>query len=384
MDCSANGGLGSLATNAQKWSLTDIDYTATTSIALTASDTKTNRNIRLRTDDQNESSKNLYWNIAIPQSGVKGLCTGANTILITARGPELDTWENTGVVLPGNLGISQTVTIGDYVYLFGGRSEGNNSIGVIYRASTSDPTAWVDTGTSLPGGLNASQAVVIDEYVYLFGGFSSLATHNAIYRAPISNPTSWVDTGATLPSNLYASQAVIIDDYVYLFGGNSGGWTNIIYRAPISNPTSWVDTGTTLPGNLAYSQTATIDDYVYLFGGLTSGGIQTNVIYRAPVTNPTAWVDTGAVLPVNLHASQIATVGDYIYLLGGYSGDAEDATNAVHRAPISNPTAWVNTNAPLPGKLSHSQTAIIGDYVYLFGGWDGALYTNVIHRALIE
>src|SRR3989344_1601998 len=335
MDCSANGGLGSLATNAQKWSLTDIDYTATTSIALTASDTKTNRNIRLRTDDQNESSKNLYWNIAIPQSGVKGLCTGANTILITARPPVLvnESWEDTGAVLPGPNRSSQLEIIGDYVYLFGGATNGTSWLNTIYRAPTSNPTAWVDTGATLPTSLGWSQSAVIGDYVYLFGGFNGSAYTDAIYRAPVTDPTSWTSTGTTIPSALWASEIAIIGEYVYLFGGRL---TNTIYRAPVTDPTSWINTGATLPNSvLSHSQSVVVGDYVYLLGGF-NGSSYLNIIYRAPITDPTSWTNTEVTLPSDLGASQIALVDEYVYFFGGIDGSVDNvtATNIIFRALI--------------------------------------------------
>src|SRR3989344_2585506 len=337
MDCSANGGLGSLATNAQKWSLTDIDYTATTSIALTASDTKTNRNIRLRTDDQNESSKNLYWNIAIPQSGVKGLCTGANTILITARPPVLvnESWVDAGATIPGALSHSQSAVIGEYIYLFGGIISGTSK-SQIYRASLNNPTSWVDTGAVLPATLNSSQAVIIGEYVYLFGGVAAGVATASIYSAPVTNPLLWEDTGAVLPATLYASQLEIVNDKVYLFGGRSGPSLRVdtIFSADLSAPLVWSNTGQVLPSVLWSSQSAIIGDYVYLFGGVGGGSTYMNTIYRASVTDPTTWVNTGATLPSAFGFSQLVTVGDDIYLLGGYNGSR---INTIYRAPVSSP-----------------------------------------------
>ena len=385
MDCSANGGLGSLATNAQKWSLTDIDYTATTSIALTASDTKTNRNIRLRTDDQNESSKNLYWNIAIPQSGVKGLCTGANTILITARPPVLvnESWVDAGATIPGALSHSQSAVIGEYIYLFGGIISGT-STSQIYRASLNNPTSWVDTGAVLPATLNSSQAVIIGEYVYLFGGVAAGVATASIYRAPVTNPLLWEDTGAVLPATLYASQLEIVNDKVYLFGGRSGPSLRVdtIFSADLSAPLVWSNTGQVLPSVLWSSQSAIIGDYVYLFGGVGGGSTYMNTIYRASVTDPTTWVNTGATLPSAFGFSQLVTVGDDIYLLGGYNGSR---INTIYRAPVSSPLVWEVADETLPTPLSMSQAVAVGEYLYLFGGnTNDPVYVDTIYRAEIE
>jgi hypothetical protein len=64
-------------------------------------------------------------------------------------------------------------------------------------------TGWVNTGATLPGNLGNSQAVIIGDYVYLFGGYTGSSYTNVIYRAPLSNPTTgWTNTGATLPGNI--------------------------------------------------------------------------------------------------------------------------------------------------------------------------------------
>ncbi len=294
-------------------------------------------------------------------------------------------WVNTGSVLPGVVAGSQVVVIGEYIYLFGGFTDSFVYTNVIYRAPITNPTAWINTGATIPGILGQSQAIIIGDYVYLFGGHNGFGYLNVIYRAPTSNPLSWTNTGATLPENIIGSQIEIIGDYVYLFGGE---YLSQIYRASLSNPLSWTVTGSALPSDLYVSQVAVVGDYIYLFGGFNYVSFgYVNVIYRAPVSNPTAWINTGATIPGILGQSQLVVVGDYIYLFGGNNGSA--FTNVIYRAPTSNPLSWTNTGATLPGNLGWSQAAILGDYVYLFGGSNGpgtygvSNATNAIFRAPI-
>src|SRR3989344_2538243 len=82
MDCDA---LGSLPVTAQRYALTDVGYTDAAATALSGTPTAAERNIDLRTDESNELAADLYWNIAIPASGVKGACVGSNTIAIVAQ-----------------------------------------------------------------------------------------------------------------------------------------------------------------------------------------------------------------------------------------------------------------------------------------------------------
>jgi len=85
MDCDA---LGSLPVTAQRYALTDVGYTDAAATALSGTPTAAERNIDLRTDESNELAADLYWNIAIPASGVKGACVGSNTIAIVAQSTE--------------------------------------------------------------------------------------------------------------------------------------------------------------------------------------------------------------------------------------------------------------------------------------------------------
>ena len=92
------------------------------------------------------------------------------------------------------------------------------------------------------------------------------------------------------------------------------------------------------------------------------------------------WTDTGSTLPGVLYSSQCAVIGDYVYLFGGYTSAA---VNVIYRAPVSDPTSWTDTGSTLPGVMNNSQCAVIGNYVYLFGGFTSAA-VNVIYRAPLD
>ena len=71
----------------QEWSLTDVSYGSGTDLSSSAADT--NIGINTNVDDSDGSATNpsdgtrsIYWNIAIPSSGIEGSCTG--TTVITA------------------------------------------------------------------------------------------------------------------------------------------------------------------------------------------------------------------------------------------------------------------------------------------------------------
>lgn len=98
MGCSI---LGSIPVGNQKWSLLDVGYTAATG-TLSGTPTPAERNITYRDSEVAELTASLYWNIGIPSLGVKGFCSGTNTVAVVAA-------TSGGGGGGGNLGESWTI-----------------------------------------------------------------------------------------------------------------------------------------------------------------------------------------------------------------------------------------------------------------------------------
>jgi hypothetical protein len=133
----------------------------------------------------------------------------------------------------------------------------------------------------------------------------------------------------------------------------------------------------TKEGAMRYNSTSKVMEFCNgtAWGMLGSGGY-----ISQPSLLEASWITETGTLPGALRFSQVAVIGDYVYLFGGYG---TTATNIIYRAPTSDPTAWVNTGSTLPTNLYASQVAVIGDYVYLFGGNNGTV-SNVIYRAPVS
>lgn len=247
-----------------------------------------------------------------------------------------------------------------------------------YFVPTNTADEWSAFRTNKPGGI--SLGTCTSPYMGWktdSGGEDWIAT--TLYTG---GSLDWEDTGNLIPAGLIYSQVAVVDNYVYLFGGWIGTSPYVvksIYRAPVSDPTLWTTVSKTLPASLYISQTAVIGGYVYLFGGKpgTANTSITGTIYRAPVSDPTSWSSTGKSLPDPLSSSQVAVIGDYVYLFGGQtlqSGQPR-GTNAIYRAPVSDPTTWTKTGKTLPSApVGEPKVAVIGDYVYLFGGSNSVIY----------
>lgn len=149
----------------------------------------------------------------------------------------------------------------------------------------------------------------------------------------------------------------------------------------LPNITNWSTTYKVLPDVIYDGQLAIIDGYLdgyldgydgyntgyaYIFGGKLSPKI-----WRTKLSSPTNWEDTESFLPGPLSGSQVAIIGDRIYLFGG---ELDVVSDVIYSAPLSNPLDWTDHGSLLPIPLKRSQLAIIDSNIYLFGGYsiDGA------------
>jgi hypothetical protein len=270
-------------------------------------------------------------------------------------------------VLPEQVSDSQIVVIHDgygdgYIYLFGSKISDK-----IYQASINNPAIWVDTGATLPTALYGSSLAVVNDTIYLFGGNDGYGSVNTIFSASVSDPLTWTQMG-TLPVNLESSSLGMADGYLYLFGGLSdGAATADIYIATTSSPLSWSSTGT-LPVALYGSTIAQSQGSWYLLGGQLSALTNTSHIYTATVVAPTAWTQAVGQLPYPTSYGQFFTVGSQGYYMGPSPGDAGTGFTTILQCSIGNLTRWTDTLQIVPAVLSHSQTAIICDRLWFFGG----------------
>ncbi len=99
------------------------------------------------------------------------------------------------------------------------------------------------------------------------------------------------------------------------------------------------------------------------------------------------WQEVGQ-LPTPLESHQMLVLGDYVYVIGGWNetkGIHEDAffTPLTSEGTLNN---WQRTTAPLPLKLQHHVVTIHDGAFYVFGGdngfWDGSQVSKRILRAI--
>lgn len=296
--------------------------------------------------------------------------------------PDMRWWQDTGVDLPTNLSnnTGHIVTIGDYIYIFGGNTAapGSGHSTVIMRALKTAPTAWSNVG-NVATAVGRAHAVIIGDYVYLIGGSIAPGETSAtvIQRAPLSNPTSWSNVG-NLPTAMRWSQAAILPDgYVYLFGGFTTGITDQIWRAPLSNPVS----GWAAAGNTGFSvrdpQLFVTNEVLAYVGGFT-GAVSNGEIAGNP-RDGLQWdsnINGGSGMAYANHTAPKAVVGRKLWLVGG---SVPTPTNDIMSADITSPFSWV-TGGFLPGVATAGPLGIFDGHAYLFGFYNGSISDGSIWR----
>jgi hypothetical protein len=271
-------------------------------------------------------------------------------------------------VLPEQVGDSQLVIIDGYAYMFGGKITDK-----IYRADLNNPADWIDTGARLPTVLYNSSLAIVNNVIYLFGGNTGdkfnlgLGAVDTIFSAPVNDPLNWTNHGNLLPIRVHSSSLGMANGSLYLFGGQEiNSATDIILTASTSDPLTW-----SIGGHLAaplYGSTITqLNGFWYLLGGQLIANSMINTIYRAAVSAPFSWQIDGY-MPYSTSYGQFFPMGNNGYYMGHSPGDAATGFTAILQAPLNSITQWVDTKQIVPAVLSHSQSAIIYDRLWFFGG----------------
>lgn len=262
--------------------------------------------------------------------------------------------------------------INGYFYNFSVRdTAGAGQGGKIWRTPITNPTAWYDTTFSTPG--NASQPMVYNDgtTIYIIGGFVSGTASTVIDTTLVSNVILNLATSSNvLPAARVGGTIVQVGSTLYMYGGMDATSTVVdtVFSASTSDPTTWTNLGSLLPVPLVSSASYNDGTYVWLFGGLTTGSTQVNTIYRAAVATPTSFSSVGTI-PAVQGGISIFVYGTNMYLIG-YQPSIGGGPK-IYRAALSSLTSWTQLrswNIALGTAVRSAHSAIVGNYVYLYGG----------------
>lgn len=351
-------------------------------------------------------TKNRVYILGGYVAGV-GASSAVYTATVQADG-SLNAW-STGTALPGVLCYSQVTIIKNRIYLFGGSTDGNNSVTTVYTTTiNSDGTlgAWT-TGTALPAAISNVHLIITNSRVYLAGGNSGNTYVSTVYYAVINSDGTlgaWT-AGTALPEGFYCASTVLTKNRVYLCGGrNVSEVFSKVYTAAINTDGTigtWSLTSNPLPMAVWTATPYVTKNRVYLIGGTNSATTPISTVLTAPI-NSDGTIGTwsvGTSMPSALAQSYVLALKNKLYTFGGYgistvyvaniSGGmndysiyyTEDTTNyttpgsgkpwqqqyQINEAQAADITGWALTNS-LPGVLYGSQAVVTKNRVYLLGG----------------
>lgn len=312
-------------------------------------------------------------------------------------------WIDTGATLPSALYGAALAIVDGYIYLFGGNNGQMDTpsfaaVNTIYSAPVSNPLDWSDTGATLPRKLQYSHLGMYDGNLYLFGGHEVGASSTVILTASTSAPTLWTVAPGSLPIPLYGSCFAQIDGYWMLFGGNVTPDTPsaAIFSAPVTDPTTWSFDGY-LPYRTSFSQFVTMGNDGYIIGpmDLFLSTFVSSASFGVTLPQPTINVQSTNGFPssgsFNITTTTGTTIVNYTGITltsftgcTGGTGRLFTPNNFSHRVSqisfisngftpiiqchLNDPSVWFDTKQYVRGQISHSNSAIIYDRIWLFGG----------------
>jgi N-acetylneuraminic acid mutarotase len=170
-------------------------------------------------------------------------------------------------------------------------------------------------------------------------------------------------------------KAAVADTFVTpLYSGNFGPWL----------------TGPKLPAPRSAAAVTVFSSAVYVAGGSGADGKPTDTVYVASQdlgsgkTSDFAASDT-LKLPEARSGATLIAASDGLILIGGSNGTAVQPT--VWKSTVDPKTgklqAWT-AQAPLPTGLAQAGAALVGDYVYVYGGRDSSGASRVVYRGNVS
>jgi len=276
---------------------------------------------------------------------------------------ELSNWQN----LSSNSEVSfyQTGAIKNkYFYLLGGQSWPTSiSRNSVYKGifeNSGDINSWALEQNKLPKYLALGGSAIIGDWIYYAGGFTDLPSNqsNKVYKARINSDGSlgvWSQAGI-MPDPLNTFGLAKSKNKLIFLGGIAPGNTVIstVRSAEVDNTTGNIVTWTNLqplPGPTNCQAVAQTEKGVLVMGGWFNGNL--NTVYYSKFDedgNTGSWETSLNPLPWKICGATASIIGEYVYVIGGFA-DGEgifDRTDAVWKAKLS---PEVLSPTPVPTKV---------------------------------
>nr|XP_046232087.1 acyl-CoA-binding domain-containing protein 6 isoform X2 [Scatophagus argus] len=253
-----------------------------------------------------------------------------------------------------------------------------------------------------PSPRHGHALAVAGNMAFLFGGASSSQEeddpvyHNDFYMLTVSpDDVTWeeIPQSGEVPSAREGHTLCVVKGKLYLFGGASSPDATEclpgVYSFDIVSLTwDYLAVGGVALRTLTHSSVA-VGDSIYVYGGVVGGNPTNDLMVFNTVSLTWTPVRTNGSLPPALSGQSFALVGDQVFMFGGYD-EGGDFCKDLHVLNTEN-LAWhkweVKGESPA-GCTGQTLTAHHDKDIYLFGGKntneDGAVTSsNEIHKLSI-
>jgi hypothetical protein len=287
--------------------------------------------------------------------------------------------------------------IGNYLYALGGIGTGSlNSVerATINISGSLGPLA-ISSSTTLTTARGGQATVVVGNYLYVLGGYANGGL-NSVERASIDADGSLGQlatvSGVTLAAARYNHTAAVVGNSVYVLGGLANSVTlNSVERAIIAADGSLGAfapvAGITMRSARNSHTAAVVGNYLYVLGG-SNGNVVLDNVERAPIApdgslGPFESAPNGPLMTARVYHTT-AVIGNYLYVIGGFGNNG---LSNIERASIAadgslGPFAPVSGVALTTARYDHV-TAVVGNYLYVLGGGGDVTPLSSVERATL-
>jgi len=253
-----------------------------------------------------------------------------------------------------------SAAMGDYIYVFGGKTLNNTILNTVERFNL-NTGIWEDTIASFNTPRMNAAAIVHDGKIFLTGG-SNNQSSEAISKVEIYYPAqnSW-QVAQDMRKEREAHALAFFNNHIYAIGGARD-------QSHLEDGIEWYDDTTgeweeapfQIISERAAFYSAVVRDTFYMFGGYYYGPVNTSY-YKPPLTLD--WI-SGPHMQTRMGYGASAQLGDSIYIIGGdaFSG----ITDTVEVFETRSKQISLGTFLPFPRK---GTTAVsLNGKIYVIGG----------------
>lgn len=168
-----------------------------------------------------------------------------------------------------------------------------------------------------------------------------------------------------MPEIRTRAAAIAFENQIFVFGGLTDGAASAAVLRYDPALSTWTTLPNPKPTPVSEIQAAVLGGRIYIPGGLRSDGqVSSTLDIYDPRTG--AW-ESGPDMPTGLSGYALAAHEGKLYVFGGWDG-ADFTDQVLIFDPDSG--AW-SSGTPVPARLGYAGAAVAGGRIYLIGGTDG-------------